>query len=201
MAADRRPMTDGTASLCVALVECSRFFTTCNRFCAFPWVLYSLVSNLRSALLYSQNVEPEEIFSSSFAAAAYLEQTKFKDTGKKVSTAVERCVLGARDWPVLECSSDTAKTHTPYSCPHVSGDKLLGYSVDAFFAAITGLKNKEMAPPFRIYGATWLGISTYIYTCKREKRTAGSGSRGNQSTLGSPVSSVCCFAAALFRRD
>eukprot|EP00904_Undaria_pinnatifida_P004698 jgi/Undpi1/14229/HiC_scaffold_9.g03878.m1 len=30
------------------------------------------------------DVEPEEIFSSSFAAAAYLEQTKFKDTGKKV---------------------------------------------------------------------------------------------------------------------
>lgn len=30
------------------------------------------------------NVEPEEIFSSSFAAAAYLEQTNFKDTGKKV---------------------------------------------------------------------------------------------------------------------
>ena len=30
------------------------------------------------------NVQPEEIFSSSFAAAAYLEQTKFKDTGKKV---------------------------------------------------------------------------------------------------------------------
>mmetsp|Transcript_6776 Transcript_6776/g.20552 ORF Transcript_6776/g.20552 Transcript_6776/m.20552 type:complete len:348 (-) Transcript_6776:217-1260(-) len=30
------------------------------------------------------SAEPEEIFSSSFAAAAYLEQTKFKDTGKKV---------------------------------------------------------------------------------------------------------------------
>jgi len=30
------------------------------------------------------NVPAEEIFSSSFAAAAYLEQTKFKDTGKKV---------------------------------------------------------------------------------------------------------------------
>uniref|UniRef100_A0A7S0PYB2 Phosphoglycolate phosphatase n=1 Tax=Coccolithus braarudii TaxID=221442 RepID=A0A7S0PYB2_9EUKA len=30
------------------------------------------------------NVAPEEIFSSSFAAAAYLEQTKFKDSGKKV---------------------------------------------------------------------------------------------------------------------
>ena len=30
------------------------------------------------------DVEPEEIFSSSFAAAAYLEQTKFKESGKKV---------------------------------------------------------------------------------------------------------------------
>ena len=30
------------------------------------------------------NIPAEEIFSSSFAAAAYLEQTKFKDTGKKV---------------------------------------------------------------------------------------------------------------------
>lgn len=30
------------------------------------------------------DVKPEEIFSSSFAAAAYFEQTKFKETGKKV---------------------------------------------------------------------------------------------------------------------
>ena len=30
------------------------------------------------------DVVPEEIFSSSFAAAAYLEQTKFKESGKKV---------------------------------------------------------------------------------------------------------------------
>lgn len=30
------------------------------------------------------DVEPEEIFSSSFAAAAYLDQTKFKESGKKV---------------------------------------------------------------------------------------------------------------------
>lgn len=30
------------------------------------------------------DIPPEEIFSSSFAAAAYLEQSKFKDTGKKV---------------------------------------------------------------------------------------------------------------------
>ena len=29
-------------------------------------------------------MEAEEIFSSSFAAAAYLEQTKFKESGKKV---------------------------------------------------------------------------------------------------------------------
>ena len=36
------------------------------------------------------NVQPEEIFSSSFAAAAYLEQTKFKDTGKKVYIIGER---------------------------------------------------------------------------------------------------------------
>ncbi|EKX41131.1 hypothetical protein GUITHDRAFT_158244 [Guillardia theta CCMP2712] len=36
------------------------------------------------------NVNPEEIFSSSFAAAAYLEQTKFKETGKKVYIIGER---------------------------------------------------------------------------------------------------------------
>ncbi|CAN0125818.1 unnamed protein product, partial [Hapterophycus canaliculatus] len=30
------------------------------------------------------DVDPEEIFSSSFAAAAYLEQTNFKASGKKV---------------------------------------------------------------------------------------------------------------------
>lgn len=37
------------------------------------------------ATCIAQDVAPEEIFSSSFAAAAYLEQTKFKDTGKKVN--------------------------------------------------------------------------------------------------------------------
>lgn len=36
------------------------------------------------------DVKPEEIFSSSFAAAAYLEQTKFKDTGKKVYVIGEK---------------------------------------------------------------------------------------------------------------
>jgi len=35
-------------------------------------------------------VKPEEIFSSSFAAAAYLEKTKFKDTGKKVYVIGEK---------------------------------------------------------------------------------------------------------------
>uniref|UniRef100_A0A7S0VVN4 Phosphoglycolate phosphatase n=1 Tax=Hemiselmis tepida TaxID=464990 RepID=A0A7S0VVN4_9CRYP len=36
------------------------------------------------------NVAPEEIFSSSFAAAAYMEQIKFKETGKKVYIVGER---------------------------------------------------------------------------------------------------------------
>ena len=36
------------------------------------------------------SVQPEEIFSSSFAAAAYFEQTKFKETGKKVYIVGER---------------------------------------------------------------------------------------------------------------
>ena len=36
------------------------------------------------------NVQAEEIFSSSFAAAAYLEQTNFKETGKKVYIVGER---------------------------------------------------------------------------------------------------------------
>lgn len=36
------------------------------------------------------DVEPEEIFSSSFAAAAYLDQTKFKATGKKVYVIGEK---------------------------------------------------------------------------------------------------------------
>eukprot|EP00448_Togula_jolla_P024007 CAMPEP_0170592628 /NCGR_PEP_ID=MMETSP0224-20130122/13022_1 /TAXON_ID=285029 /ORGANISM="Togula jolla, Strain CCCM 725" /LENGTH=399 /DNA_ID=CAMNT_0010916539 /DNA_START=31 /DNA_END=1230 /DNA_ORIENTATION=- len=36
------------------------------------------------------DIPPEEIFSSSFAAAAYLEQTKFKESGKKVYVIGER---------------------------------------------------------------------------------------------------------------
>lgn len=36
------------------------------------------------------DVEPEEIFSSSFAAAAYLEQTEFRSTGKKVYVIGEK---------------------------------------------------------------------------------------------------------------
>lgn len=36
------------------------------------------------------SVKPEEIFSSSFAAAAYFEKTNFKDTGKKVYIIGER---------------------------------------------------------------------------------------------------------------
>jgi len=36
------------------------------------------------------DVNPDEIFSSSFAAAAYMEQTKFKETGKKVYVIGEK---------------------------------------------------------------------------------------------------------------
>ncbi|KAH8069499.1 phosphoglycolate phosphatase [Aureococcus anophagefferens] len=56
-------------------------------------------------------VEPEEIFSSSFAAAAYLEQTKFKDTGKKVyiigeSASGELDLIGV---PHIGAGADSAK--------------------------------------------------------------------------------------------
>ena len=41
-------------------------------------------------------VEPEEIFSSSFAAAAYLEQTNFKASGKKVAVLILKMKATAR---------------------------------------------------------------------------------------------------------
>jgi HAD superfamily hydrolase (TIGR01450 family) len=43
------------------------------------------------------SVKPEEIFSSSFAAAAYFEQTKFKETGKKVYIIGERGIQDELD--------------------------------------------------------------------------------------------------------
>lgn len=57
------------------------------------------------------DVPPEEIFSSSFAAAAYLEQTKFKDTGKKVYVVGETGIgeeldLIGLDWFGAEGDAD-----------------------------------------------------------------------------------------------
>ena len=57
-------------------------------------------------------VEPEEIFSSSFAAAAYLEQTKFKDTGKKVYIIGEVGIEDELDLigvPHIGAGADSAK--------------------------------------------------------------------------------------------
>ena len=57
-------------------------------------------------------VEPEEIFSSSFAAAAYLEQTKFKDSGKKVYIIGEVGIEDELDLigvPHIGAGADSAK--------------------------------------------------------------------------------------------
>ena len=67
---------------------------------------------LWSDLLALQDVAPEEIFSSSFAAAAYLEQTKFKDTGKKV--LVQSSSRGTMPGGRLEASHFTA-SRLPHS--------------------------------------------------------------------------------------
>ena len=58
------------------------------------------------------DVEPEEIFSSSFAAAAYLEQTEFKKTGKKVYIIGEVGIEEELDLigvPYIGASSDNDK--------------------------------------------------------------------------------------------
>ena len=52
--------------------------------------------------------QAEEIFSSSFAAAAYLEQTKFKETGKKVRLACRP--LAARQ--VQSTSRRSVRSHS-----------------------------------------------------------------------------------------
>ena len=69
-------------------------------------------------------VEPEEIFSSSFAAAAYLEQTKFKDKGKKVYIIGEVGIEEELDLigvPWIGGSSDAGKKvelKSGYALPH-----------------------------------------------------------------------------------
>uniref|UniRef100_A0A6V2E814 Phosphoglycolate phosphatase n=1 Tax=Ditylum brightwellii TaxID=49249 RepID=A0A6V2E814_9STRA len=68
------------------------------------------------------NVPAEEIFSSSFAAAAYLEQTKFKDTGKKAYVIGEIGILEELDLigvPYLGGPEDAGKVP-----PMGPGDKL-----------------------------------------------------------------------------
>jgi len=64
------------------------------------------------------NVEPEEIFSSSFAAAAYLEQTRFKETGKKVYIIGEKGIGEELDligvpWFGAEADKDTVAPLQP----------------------------------------------------------------------------------------
>lgn len=52
--------------------------------CAIHLIFSPYLNPLLSPPPPPKDVDPEEIFSSSFAAAAYLEQTNFKATGKKV---------------------------------------------------------------------------------------------------------------------
>jgi len=70
------------------------------------------------------NVQPEEIFSSSFAAAAYLEQTRFRDTGKKVYIVGEVGIQEELDLvgvPWIGGEADKARTielKKGYALPH-----------------------------------------------------------------------------------
>merc|ERR1719410_526481 len=70
------------------------------------------------------DVEAEEIFSSSFAAAAYLDQTKFKETGKKVYIIGEIGIEEELDLigvPYIGGSADAGKNvelKSGYALPH-----------------------------------------------------------------------------------
>mmetsp|Transcript_35451 Transcript_35451/g.79445 ORF Transcript_35451/g.79445 Transcript_35451/m.79445 type:complete len:348 (+) Transcript_35451:103-1146(+) len=73
------------------------------------------------------DVPPEEIFSSSFAAAAYFEQTKFKDTGKKVYVIGEVGIEEELDligvpWIGGESFKDTVATLGPGQMVHQDPD-------------------------------------------------------------------------------
>jgi len=80
-------------------------------------------------------VEAEEIFSSSFAAAAYLEQTKFKETGKKVYIIGEIGIEEELDLigvPYIGGSADAGKKvelKSGYALPH---DKDVGAVIVGF---------------------------------------------------------------------
>ena len=74
-------------------------------------------------------VEAEEIFSSSFAAAAYLEQTKFKDSGKKVYIIGE-VHLGSRTRLSPRHTHTAARACVPSAGGHRGGARHDWHSVD-----------------------------------------------------------------------
>lgn len=84
------------------------------------------------------NVKAEEIFSSSFAAAAYLEQTKFKETGKKVYIIGEVGIqeeLDLIDVPHIGGPEDSGKKielKSGYALPHDEdvGAVIVGFDRD-----------------------------------------------------------------------
>jgi len=81
------------------------------------------------------DVKPEEIFSSSFAAAAYLEQTKFKDTGKRVYVIGEKGIgeeldLIGVNWFGAESDKDTVAPLQPGG--KVEHDKDVGAVIVGF---------------------------------------------------------------------
>ncbi|EOD14003.1 phosphoglycolate phosphatase [Emiliania huxleyi CCMP1516] len=82
-----------------------------------------------------EETQPEEIFSSSFAAAAYLEQTKFKESGKKVYIIGEVGIEEELDMigvPWIGGGSDAGKKialKSGYALPHDSdvGAVIVGF--------------------------------------------------------------------------
>lgn len=81
------------------------------------------------------DVQAEEIFSSSFAAAAYLEQTKFKETGKRVYVIGEKGIgeeldLVGVDWFGAEADKDAVAPLQPGG--KVEHDKNVGAVVVGF---------------------------------------------------------------------
>jgi len=81
------------------------------------------------------DVKPEEIFSSSFAAAAYLEQTKFKNTGKKVYVIGEKGIGEELDLigiPWFGAESDKDKAPNMGSGGKVDVDENVGAVIVGF---------------------------------------------------------------------
>jgi phosphoglycolate phosphatase len=81
------------------------------------------------------NVEAEQIFSSSFAAAAYLEQTKFASSGKKVYVIGEIGICEELDLigvPYIGGPEDSDKVPNMSSGGHVDHDRDVGAVVVGF---------------------------------------------------------------------